>query len=78
MEPNCTNAVTDAVIVETVVAHGNSRLPESVVREAMYKNVPVKQDGMMRTIVGIVPIMIWRTESLMIPHRTEVCQYDSY
>ena len=72
MEPNSTNAVTDAVIVETVEAHGNSRLPESVVREAMYKNVPVKHDGMMRIIVGIVPIVIWRTESLMIPHRTEV------
>jgi len=73
MLPNCSDAVAEAVIVETVEAHGNWGFPKSVIKEAMYKNVPVKQDGMMRTIVGSVPSMIWNTESRIIPHKTDVC-----
>lgn len=74
MLANCTTAVTDAVMVERVPAQGNTGFPVSVTSEAMYNSDPVKHEGMMSTMTGSVPNMIWRIDSLMIPHNTEVCR----
>ena len=71
---NWTTAVKEAVMAETVAAQGNSGLPVSVSREAMYNKAPVKHVGKMRNTIGRVPSMIWRRESLMIPQSTDVGQ----
>mmetsp|Transcript_28587 Transcript_28587/g.68831 ORF Transcript_28587/g.68831 Transcript_28587/m.68831 type:complete len:114 (+) Transcript_28587:486-827(+) len=74
MLPNCTIAVEDAVRVEIVPAQGNTGFPVSVSRDVIYNSAPVKHVGKMRNTIGTVPTMIWRRESLMIPHNTDVGQ----
>ena len=75
MQPICTIAVMDAVMVDAVPAQGNSGLPVSVSREAMYNRTPVKHVGKMIIIPqGRVPSKTWGREIPIIPQSTDVGQ----
>ena len=74
MAPNSSNEVAVAVTVETVPAHEYTGLPALVSSDAMYKNAPVKHVGKTIKMTGIVPNIIERKGSLMIPQSTDVGQ----